>query len=66
MNIKKEIRNQIIDEKLNSSSVSPYNHSVNDSSNDKVPIKRGCKNKQCFCTGKCQEIIAWRDKMPYE
>ena len=33
---------------------------------DKVPIKRGCQNKQCFCTGKCNEIIGWRDKLPNE
>lgn len=29
---------------------------------NKVPIRRGCPNGQCFCTGKCQEIIGWRDK----
>lgn len=32
----------------------------------KAPIKRGCPNGQCFCTGKCQEIIGWRDKTPLE
>lgn len=25
----------------------------------KKPIKRGCSNKECFCTGKCQEIIGY-------
>lgn len=27
-----------------------------------VPIRRGCPNGQCFCTGKCQEIVGWREK----
>lgn len=31
-----------------------------------VPIRRGCPNAQCFCTGKCQEIVSWRDKTPEE
>lgn len=31
-----------------------------------IPIRRGCPNKQCFCTGKCEEIIAWRDPLPHE
>ena len=46
---------------------SPYNYSEKDvRTNTKVPIKRGCLNKQCFCTGKCNEIIGWRDKLPNE
>lgn len=46
---------------------SPYNYSEKDvRTNTKVPIKRGCPNKQCFCTGKCNEIIGWRDKLPNE
>lgn len=34
----------------------------------KVPIKRGCpvRNGGCFCTGVCQEVIGWRDKVPGE
>jgi hypothetical protein len=28
----------------------------------KIPIKKGCKNKECFCTGECQEIMGYRDK----
>jgi predicted nucleic acid-binding Zn ribbon protein len=31
-----------------------------------VPVRRGCENRECFCTGKCQEIIAWRQKLPNE
>lgn len=27
----------------------------------KVPIKRGCSNERCFCTGKYEEIVDWRD-----
>ena len=27
--------------------------------NNKKPILRGCKNKQCFCTGKCKEIVGY-------
>ena len=46
---------------------SPYNYSKKDvRTNTKVPIKRGCPNKECFCTGKCNEIIGWRDKLPNE
>jgi hypothetical protein len=46
---------------------SPYNYSEKDvRTNTKVPIKRGCPNKQCFCTGKCNEIIGWRDKLTNE
>lgn len=26
---------------------------------EKLAIKRGCQNKQCFCTGKCNEIIGY-------
>lgn len=29
---------------------------------DKVPIYRGCQNQSCFCSGKCREIIGWREK----
>jgi hypothetical protein len=48
-------------------SSSPYNYSEKDvRTNTKVPIKRGCPNKQCFCTGKCNEIIGWRDKLSNE
>jgi hypothetical protein len=35
----------------------------------KVPIKKGCHaaaNGGCFCTGACQEIIGYRDKLPNE
>ena len=46
---------------------SPYNYYGKDvRTNTKVPIKRGCLNKECFCTGKCNEIIGWRDKLPNE
>lgn len=33
------------------------NHSIN----TKKPILRGCKNRQCFCTGKCREIIGYEE-----
>ena len=29
---------------------------------NKEPIRKGCLNTQCFCTGDCQEIVGWRDK----
>ena len=32
----------------------------------KAPVKRGCTNKFCFCTGKCNEIIGYRDKTKFE
>lgn len=31
-----------------------------------IAIKRGCSNKNCFCTGKCNEIIGFRDKTKFE
>lgn len=31
-----------------------------------VPIRKGCRNTQCFCTGACQKIIGWRDKTELE
>lgn len=36
---------------------------------NRVPIRKGCPNagvSGCFCTGRCQEIIGWRDKYPDE
>lgn len=32
----------------------------------KVPIYKGCPNKECFCTGDCKEVIGYRDKLPNE
>jgi len=34
---------------------------------EKEPIYASCPNSggQCFCTGACQRIIGWIDKMPY-
>lgn len=32
----------------------------------KVLVLRGCPNKQCFCTGRCEEVIGYRDKLPHE
>lgn len=29
--------------------------------NNKKPILRGCKNRQCFCTGKCKEIVGYEE-----
>ena len=28
---------------------------------NKNPILRRCKNKQCFCTGKCKEIVGYEE-----
>ena len=28
----------------------------------KEPILKGCKNKTCFCTGDCKQIIGWKTK----
>lgn len=25
----------------------------------RVPILRGCPNEQCFCTGRCKEVIGY-------
>lgn len=38
---------------------------VNENRN-KVPVYRGCPNTQCFCTGKCREIVGYRDRLPEE
>ena len=29
--------------------------------NTKNLILRGCRNKQCFCTGKCKEIVGYEE-----
>ncbi len=30
---------------------------------NQIAIRRGCNNTNgCFCTGKCQEIVGWREK----
>ena len=69
MKLEKENIEQTLTQQLNIAPVSgsPYNYSEKDvRTNTKVSIKRGCPNKQCFCTGKCQEVIGWRDKLPNE
>ncbi len=46
---------------------SPFNYNaMKEQTNGKVAIRKGCLNQQCFCTGACQEIIEWRDKLPSE
>jgi len=29
---------------------------------DEEPIRKGCKNEHCFCTGECKTIIGWKKK----
>ncbi len=48
-----------------SNSTFNYN-AMKEQTNGKVAIRKGCPNQQCFCTGDCQEIIGWRDKLPNE
>lgn len=48
-----------------SNSTFNYN-AMKEQPNGKVAIRKGCPNQQCFCTGACQEIIGWRDKLPNE
>lgn len=33
---------------------------------ERVPILRGCKNSACFCTGRCHDVIGYREKLPGE
>lgn len=35
---------------------------ININQQNKIPIYKGCKNKQCFCTGDCKVIIGYVDK----
>lgn len=28
----------------------------------KEPIYRGCNNRECFCTGKCKEIVGYKER----
>lgn len=37
-----------------------YYTSSNTQKNPYEPITKGCKNEQCFCTGKCKEVIAYQ------
>lgn len=33
----------------------------------RIPILRGCNSKDgCFCTGRCNEVIGYRDPLPGE
>ena len=32
----------------------------------KIPIRKGCANSACFCTGECNKIIGYRDPEPGE
>jgi hypothetical protein len=48
-----------------SNSAFNYN-AMKEQTNEKVAIRKGCQNQQCFCTGACQEIIGWRDKLQNE
>ena len=27
--------------------------------NKRINVERGCPNEQCFCTGKCKEIVGY-------
>jgi hypothetical protein len=48
---------------------SDYNNSLRDDlilfGNDKIPIYKGCKNAQCFCTGVCREVIGFETCHPF-
>lgn len=35
---------------------------VAEDSEKREPIYKGCKNKTCFCTNACKEVIGWKDK----
>lgn len=39
-----------------------YNNKKKFIDSNREPILRGCPNKMCFCTGKCREIIGYREK----
>jgi len=39
---------------------------IKEKTTNEVPIRKGCPNHQCFCTGACQEIIGWREKTEEE
>lgn len=43
-----------------------YNNNSAVDINSKVPIRKGCSNKSCFCTGACNEIIRYRERLPNE
>ena len=33
-----------------------------DKHKNEEPIRKGCKNSVCHCTGECREIVGWRPK----
>jgi hypothetical protein len=33
--------------------------------NKRINVERGCPNKQCFCTGKCKEIVGYWENGNY-
>lgn len=42
----------------------PYQ--IHEALKDKIPVLRGCENQVCYCTGKCQEVVGYRDRLPGE
>lgn len=54
--------------KYNNKEIQDTIKKLEEQKNRKVPIYKGCPNSpgQCFCTGVCQEIIGYRDKIPGE
>ena len=53
------------DKKSSAKDISEYNYTEPKPDN-RVAIRRGCENQMCNCTGSCEEIIAYRDKLPNE
>lgn len=54
-------------EELNHEEMKPkgYDHNVykafKEDLKSKEPVRKGCLNDVCYCTGACQKIIGWRD-----
>lgn len=37
-----------------------------DKHKDEEPVHKGCKNKVCYCTGDCKQIVGWKPKETLE
>lgn len=48
--------------KINNDLKDKFFKSAKEHNDNFEPILRGCRNETCFCTGKCREIIGYREK----
>lgn len=71
MNYYEQFKNYNMSKELaNQGGVGLYNHEAykafKEDLKSKIPIRKGCKNEVCFCTGDCNKIIGYHDPLTQE